>query len=315
MMLLPTRVLFFFFNDTATTEIYTLSLHDALPISRIEQDGVDEQAPLPVVQDGDCEGVFECAVDCLANDVRGLVAVEGRAEYLDLEVELAPRHGFKLAAYGVINVADIAFQVGKRAVPVEVAQDGTDRAAQAVSIGVIAAVGRVGIGFQILGRDRRVDKDEIVYKVRPVQDLGGDRIEKSLRQLRLLVIEQEPNVKQLDLLPRGVIECCSIEFGLQAFHTFVHAVIVEADALADCLLAPLPVSLFEPRTGFPAGFPEQRVMLVESLNHRQCTPVGIAGVQTDGDFHLAPSLRSAMLSPRNAPLVILQATVFKYKNR
>src|SRR3954449_788613 len=25
---------FFFFNDTATTEIYTLSLHDALPIGR-----------------------------------------------------------------------------------------------------------------------------------------------------------------------------------------------------------------------------------------------------------------------------------------
>src|SRR5574342_1005050 len=27
-----TFVFFFFFNDTATTEIYTLSLHDALPI-------------------------------------------------------------------------------------------------------------------------------------------------------------------------------------------------------------------------------------------------------------------------------------------
>src|SRR5690554_7068097 len=26
---------FFFFNDTATTEIYTLSLHDALPISEL----------------------------------------------------------------------------------------------------------------------------------------------------------------------------------------------------------------------------------------------------------------------------------------
>src|SRR3712207_8888659 len=26
---------FFFFNDTATTEIYTLSLHDALPILRV----------------------------------------------------------------------------------------------------------------------------------------------------------------------------------------------------------------------------------------------------------------------------------------
>src|SRR3989441_9718164 len=29
----PTISAFFFFNDTATTEIYTLSLHDALPIS------------------------------------------------------------------------------------------------------------------------------------------------------------------------------------------------------------------------------------------------------------------------------------------
>src|SRR2546422_4268952 len=31
-MLSPYRFFFFFFNDTATTEIYTLSLHDALPI-------------------------------------------------------------------------------------------------------------------------------------------------------------------------------------------------------------------------------------------------------------------------------------------
>src|SRR2546427_2033799 len=31
---------FFFFNDTATTEIYTLSLHDALPICLIQQGGV-----------------------------------------------------------------------------------------------------------------------------------------------------------------------------------------------------------------------------------------------------------------------------------
>src|SRR3712207_8142141 len=32
--------MFFFFNDTATTEIYTLSLHDALPISIASSDGV-----------------------------------------------------------------------------------------------------------------------------------------------------------------------------------------------------------------------------------------------------------------------------------
>ena len=40
-------VFFFFFNDTATTEIYTLSLHDALPIFtwglRDEHDAVDDK--------------------------------------------------------------------------------------------------------------------------------------------------------------------------------------------------------------------------------------------------------------------------------
>src|SRR3712207_7193809 len=32
-MVSTSSILYFFFNDTATTEIYTLSLHDALPIS------------------------------------------------------------------------------------------------------------------------------------------------------------------------------------------------------------------------------------------------------------------------------------------
>src|SRR5260221_14763975 len=36
--LLPSIFFFFFFNDTATTEIYTLSLHDALPISHLTQE-------------------------------------------------------------------------------------------------------------------------------------------------------------------------------------------------------------------------------------------------------------------------------------
>src|SRR3712207_9250165 len=46
----PTRPLsyvLFFFNDTATTEIYTLSLHDALPISRARQDHWSPTAARP----------------------------------------------------------------------------------------------------------------------------------------------------------------------------------------------------------------------------------------------------------------------------
>src|SRR2546430_12570314 len=37
---------FFFFNDTATTEIYTLSLHDALPISLARDEAVGQARQL-----------------------------------------------------------------------------------------------------------------------------------------------------------------------------------------------------------------------------------------------------------------------------
>src|SRR5256885_12045665 len=45
--------IFFFFNDTATTEIYTLSLHDALPIS------VRRSAAVPQVPGMEDEDVLE----------------------------------------------------------------------------------------------------------------------------------------------------------------------------------------------------------------------------------------------------------------
>src|SRR2546429_1887452 len=48
---------FFFFNDTATTEIYTLSLHDALPISetrllRVAHHGRTERTHLRTARPG-----------------------------------------------------------------------------------------------------------------------------------------------------------------------------------------------------------------------------------------------------------------------
>src|SRR2546422_9565266 len=42
----PPFFFFFFFNDTATTEIYTLSLHDALPIY-LRHDVREPHAPPP----------------------------------------------------------------------------------------------------------------------------------------------------------------------------------------------------------------------------------------------------------------------------
>src|SRR2546426_4886512 len=48
---------FFFFNDTATTEIYTLSLHDALPISGLRvRAGTPDQRAGPAARAGDPAG-------------------------------------------------------------------------------------------------------------------------------------------------------------------------------------------------------------------------------------------------------------------
>src|SRR3712207_8353317 len=58
---------FFFFNDTATTEIYTLSLHDALPIfddvpPRAAEDRLELLDDLPVAAHGAVEAL-QVAVD------------------------------------------------------------------------------------------------------------------------------------------------------------------------------------------------------------------------------------------------------------
>src|SRR2546430_10214856 len=58
-------LVFFFFNDTATTEIYTLSLHDALPIFLVWR-RLPERAARPLHQvglDEDVDVAVEHAVD------------------------------------------------------------------------------------------------------------------------------------------------------------------------------------------------------------------------------------------------------------
>src|SRR6266487_5573579 len=88
---------FFFFNDTATTEIYTLSLHDALPIYRAGDNGLagtgwrDQHAEVVTGQ-----GIVRCL----------LARIEARREFEDLwlpigtcvgEVEVAADLGDEIA--------------------------------------------------------------------------------------------------------------------------------------------------------------------------------------------------------------------------
>ena len=64
--------LFFFFNDTATTEIYTLSLHDALPIQNLISGLLNGKADLN--DDG-----FITATE-LGNYIRFEVAIDSEGE-------------------------------------------------------------------------------------------------------------------------------------------------------------------------------------------------------------------------------------------
>src|SRR3712207_8023741 len=73
----------FFFNDTATTEIYTLSLHDALPICHPAQDGRVQRA-------GRGEVVAERLLDHHAAEVASPLPHEaGRRQVLDDRAEKA----------------------------------------------------------------------------------------------------------------------------------------------------------------------------------------------------------------------------------
>src|SRR5256885_9374299 len=74
--------MYFFFNDTATTEIYTLSLHDALPIFHPQlatmliylfTDAVANPADLKRLLESACEQTFNCISvdgDTSTNDTR-----------------------------------------------------------------------------------------------------------------------------------------------------------------------------------------------------------------------------------------------------
>src|SRR3712207_8293080 len=55
-------IIFFFFNDTATTEIYTLSLHDALPICPFG--AIEVSNNLAKIDPAKCKNCQLCVVVC-----------------------------------------------------------------------------------------------------------------------------------------------------------------------------------------------------------------------------------------------------------
>src|SRR5258705_11422042 len=66
------NTLFFFFNDTATTEIYTLSLHDALPISAREREHAGCQHRLFFSQVEYCDKNSRCRSEEHTSELQSL---------------------------------------------------------------------------------------------------------------------------------------------------------------------------------------------------------------------------------------------------
>src|SRR2546429_9823383 len=94
----PSRFFFFFFNDTATTEIYTLSLHDALPISLSRRAIIQGIAP----------ALFACT------DINGNQHI-GRANFLEIGVLARDRKSTRLnSSHGYISYAVFCLKKKKK---------------------------------------------------------------------------------------------------------------------------------------------------------------------------------------------------------
>src|SRR3712207_4635453 len=162
----------FFFNDTATTEIYTLSLHDALPISLREDDPVGDELEDPEL-DPARRGSVDGAVD------RGRIEAERRRrpQAVVPNVLLVGRVVGPLgAAVGVRRLEDVA-DVGEGDVRIPRQVATLERPAVGRDPAGAALPDRVqdpGPGPTLAVDRRRAAPD---HAVGAFQELGGDLVE------------------------------------------------------------------------------------------------------------------------------------------
>src|SRR5256886_123928 len=149
---------FFFFNDTATTEIYTLSLHDALPICHPEREFVERL-------------ILEAA----APQVQGRRVARPRSDLRDASVREAPaseqRAAVTAGALGLAEEQQRATLLRRRQGRVV-----------AVQVAIERRVG-LGEGLHLEGGDRRGSMLE--------PELRGRRTREGSGELRLVGIERQ----------------------------------------------------------------------------------------------------------------------------
>src|SRR3712207_6339439 len=118
---------YLFFNDTATTEIYTLSLHDALPICGVEL-GAGEIVVNSIDADGTKQG-YELRLTRLISEQVTVPVVAsggaGNAEHM-VDVLTDGKADAALAAsifhYGTVRISEVKAHLQARGVPVRPVQ-------------------------------------------------------------------------------------------------------------------------------------------------------------------------------------------------
>ena len=235
-------------------------------LPRVQQDRVDLEATVGVVEHGSDERQPVVAVHDLAEHVRGLVAVEGRVQHLDLVVRLEarPRSARPLGERAQ-HVADVAVEVGERPAPAEVAKQLREALPLPVDVRVIAAVDR-RVGLDVLGRDRRADEDQVVVVVGLPQHPLDHGVEERLGELRLAVLDEQADVVELRVAPGLVGERGDVELPAQPVDALADALVVEADPLLHRVLLLHPVACLEQFLGAGARRAKQPVVPVEALD-------------------------------------------------
>src|SRR6266480_6124896 len=125
---------FFFFNDTATTEIYTLSLHDALPIFVADPDadgaahalGVDGQRQPIVGERDEDRGLLELHRERQAVELPREPRIEVQDAFADVGARVTALHEVECPAHdthvdallrrAALDVVDIALERDKEPV-------------------------------------------------------------------------------------------------------------------------------------------------------------------------------------------------------
>ena len=123
-----------------------------------------------------------------------------------------------------------------------------------------------------------------------MQDLARDRIEESLRAFRLVVVDQQTDVVELDTFPKRIralsLESGGAKLALDPIDRFGYALVVVVDPVARHMMHRAPIAVLEVPLRGARAVAEKCVMAVESLAQRHghgSRRVVLAGRRGDGD--------------------------------